>query len=137
MIVLDASVGLKWVLPEKDTPKAVKLRNEYRKGLYDLLAPDLFPLEIANALSKAERKKIIRDARRRFILVMGTSPILQPYAPLLDRALEISLQTKSAVPDCTYIALAEREGCDMVSADEKLVNNVEKQFPFVKLLSKF
>jgi predicted nucleic acid-binding protein len=30
--VLDASVALKWVLPEKDTPKAVRLRNAYLKG---------------------------------------------------------------------------------------------------------
>ena len=26
--VLDSSVALKWVLPEADTPKAVRLRNE-------------------------------------------------------------------------------------------------------------
>ena len=44
MIVFDASVALKWVLPEADTPKAVKIRNEYRQGLYDLVAPDFFPL---------------------------------------------------------------------------------------------
>jgi predicted nucleic acid-binding protein len=79
---------------------------------------------------------IVLDASVALKCVLPTSPILHAYPPLLNRALEISLQTRSGVPDCAYIALAEREGCDMVSADEKLVNNVEMQFPFVKLLSK-
>lgn len=30
MSVLDASVALKWVLPETDTSKAVRLRAEFR-----------------------------------------------------------------------------------------------------------
>ncbi len=137
MIVLDASAALKWVLPKKDAPKAVRLRNDYRQGLNDLLAPDIFPLEVASALAKAERKKIIKGARRRLLLVMGSSPILHHHSQLLDRALEISLQTKSGVPDCVYVALAEREGCELVSADDKLLNNVQVQFPFVKHLSTF
>jgi predicted nucleic acid-binding protein len=50
--VLDASVALKWVLPEKDTSKAVLLRNAYRQSLHELMAPDIFPAEIAHALAK-------------------------------------------------------------------------------------
>jgi predicted nucleic acid-binding protein len=40
--ILDASVAVKWVLPEKDSPKAVRLLNAYRKKNHELIAPDTF-----------------------------------------------------------------------------------------------
>jgi predicted nucleic acid-binding protein len=33
------------------------------------------------------------------------------------------------------VALAEREKCDFVTADDKLVKNLQGQFPFIKSLS--
>lgn len=41
--VLDASVGLKWVLPEDGSDKALRLGLEYRNGVHELIAPDTFP----------------------------------------------------------------------------------------------
>ena len=43
---LDASVAMKWVLPEPDTPKAVRIRNDFRVGLLELIAPDDLSPEI-------------------------------------------------------------------------------------------
>jgi predicted nucleic acid-binding protein len=54
--VLDSSVALKWVLPEADSARAIRLRDESINGIHQLLAPDLFPLEIANRLVAAERQ---------------------------------------------------------------------------------
>ena len=54
--VLDSCVALKTVLPGSDTPKAVRLLSEFRAGLHELLAPDVFPVEVAHALTKAERR---------------------------------------------------------------------------------
>ncbi len=47
--VLDASVAVKWVLPEPDTVNA--LRDAYRNGIHELIAPDIFPVEVAHALT--------------------------------------------------------------------------------------
>ena len=58
--VLDSSVALKWVLPEADSAKAIRLRDESRNGIHELLAPDIFPSEIANGLASAERQKRIQ-----------------------------------------------------------------------------
>ncbi|MCI0376225.1 MAG: type II toxin-antitoxin system VapC family toxin [Gemmataceae bacterium] len=76
--VLDASVAIKWVLPEKDSPKAVRLLNAYRTKIHELLAPDTFPVEIAHALTRAERKKIIRPPQgaKRFAAIMRARPAL-------------------------------------------------------------
>jgi hypothetical protein len=52
--VIDCSTAFKWVVAEPDTDKAIRLRDDYRNGLVELLAPDLFPTEIANALLVAD-----------------------------------------------------------------------------------
>ena len=51
---LTPSVALKWVLPEPDSDKADLLREDYRNGIHQLIAPDIFPVEIAHALTRAE-----------------------------------------------------------------------------------
>jgi predicted nucleic acid-binding protein len=62
--ILDSRVALKWVLSEADSAKAIRLRDEYAAGAHELLAPDLFPPEIANGLASAERRKVDRDVNR-------------------------------------------------------------------------
>ena len=78
--VLDASVAVSWVLPEIHTSKAVRIRNEFRKGLHEFIAPDIFPAEVAGALTRAERKKIIKPPQgaKRFLSVMRFLPDLHP-----------------------------------------------------------
>ena len=33
--------------------------------------------------------------------------------------------------DCVYVALAEREGCEFITADDRLSKNLQSTFPFV------
>jgi hypothetical protein len=49
---LDASVSLKWELPEPDSDKANQLRDDFRNGVHELIAPDSFILEVAHGLPK-------------------------------------------------------------------------------------
>ena len=37
----------------------------------------------------------------------------------------------ATVYDCLYVALAEREGCQLITADDKLVRKMQPRFPFV------
>jgi predicted nucleic acid-binding protein len=57
--VLDSNVAIKWVLPESDTPSAVRFRNEIRRGMHEILAPDIYPVEVAHAITRAERRGVI------------------------------------------------------------------------------
>jgi predicted nucleic acid-binding protein len=131
--VLDSSVALKWVLPESDSGKAIRLRDEYTKGIHELLAPDIFPSEIANSLTSAERQKRIRSGESAIFLndVLSAAPALHHSSPLLIRAMEIAISTKQAVYDCLYLALAEAEGCDLVTADDKLGRGLRPSYPFI------
>jgi predicted nucleic acid-binding protein len=131
--VLDASVALRWVLPLPLGPKALQLWDDYRHKLHELIAPAHFPIEIASALTKAERQKLIPvgDARGLIQDVLATPPALYDLDPLFYRAVEISSQTRSSFFDCLYAALAEQEVCELVTADDKLVRNLQAQFPLV------
>jgi predicted nucleic acid-binding protein len=42
----------------------------------------------------------------------------------MDRALDISIQNRYNLHDCLYVALAKREGCELVTADRKLVTSL-------------
>lgn len=117
--------------------QAIRLRNDFRNRIHDLIAPRQFPYEIASGLTKAERQKLIQvgDARRLIRSILRTSPSLHSTASLFFRAVDISSQTRSGFYDCLYVALAEREGIEFVTADDKLVNNLQSQFPFIIPLS--
>jgi predicted nucleic acid-binding protein len=129
--VLDFNVGLKWALNEVDSPKALRLREDYRNQLHELIAPDCFPLEAAHALTRAERRRLIADASQFWGELMADSPLLVPSIPLAHRALSISRQARIGFYDCLYAAPAEREGCEMVTTDTKLLLNLKPTFPFI------
>jgi predicted nucleic acid-binding protein len=131
--VIDSSVAFKWVVPEQHSDKAVLLRDDFRNGLVELLSPDIFPVELSHALTRAERQNriAVSDSVLHLNDVLTTLPDLHPALPLLLRATEISSQMRIGVYDCLYVALAEREGCDFVTADIRLINNLKNQFSFI------
>jgi predicted nucleic acid-binding protein len=134
--VLDSSAALPWVLPEKDSAKAIRLRDEARNGLHELLAPDIFPAEVFNALLKAERTRRINvdEAKTLYASIGADIPALHPYLPLMPRAGEIATRFRVALYDCLYIALAERESCEVITADRG-ITSLQTQFSFIVLLS--
>jgi predicted nucleic acid-binding protein len=137
MEVLDASVGLKWVLNESDSDKARALRHQFRAALREFVAPNLFAVECAHALTKGERKRTIVNPQDLYDEVMLDSPRLRPSVPLMVRAIEIARKARIAVYDCVYVALAEQEGCDLITADRKVINALQKDFPFITDLATF
>ncbi|HEV8060745.1 MAG TPA: type II toxin-antitoxin system VapC family toxin [Gemmataceae bacterium] len=137
IFVLDSSVAAKWVLPEIDTDKALRVRNAYQHGTHDLLAPDFFPYEVANVFTKAERQKKLTPPSgwAGWRTVMADAPRLIYPAHLMPRAYSISSQYGSAIFDCLYVALAEEEHCQFLTADQRVVANLQDHFPFVRALS--
>lgn len=131
--VLDSSVAFKWVVPEADSDKATRLRDDFRNAVHELLSPAVFTTEAAHALTRAERQGRIPpgDALLFWMDVLRTCPLLFLSDPLLPRAIAISSAARIGVYDCLYVALAEREGCRLVTADARLIGNLQAQFPFL------
>lgn len=116
--VVDASVAIKWFVPEIHTGAALRL---LRDGSV-LLAPDLLLPEFGNILCKKVRRgemaeKTARAALQAFSLVPLS---VHPSASLLEGAFDIAQTTGTTVYDSLYVALAAVEGCPLVTADRKL-----------------
>jgi predicted nucleic acid-binding protein len=135
--VIDSSVAVKTVLTEIDSGKALRLIDEFRAGLHDLFASEVFHIEIAHALTKAERQLKITPPQGwiGWKSIMADCPLLVASLPLMPRAFDISSSMRVGVYDCLYVALAERELCEFVTADDKLIKNLQPKFPSIIALS--
>jgi len=120
--VIDASIAVKWVIPEVLSDKADRVRG----GDEDVLAPDLLLVEVANALWKKTAAKEIspREADDAFGLVRESGIDLRPTGPLLPRAMGVARRLDHPVYDCVYLALAERERAALVTADHRLLRRL-------------
>lgn len=135
--VLDSSVAFKWAVPETDSDKAIRLRDNFRVAADELLAPDILLPELGHSLTRAERQKRIPVGSALTLLadVLSTAPHLHATGPLLLRACELSSKERVGMYDCLYVALAEHEGCELVTADNRLVRTLAPRFPFIIALA--
>src|SRR5580692_11610362 len=128
-LVLDDSIAAKWYLHDADVVKALKLRFDFHMHRHELLAPDTFHSHCADTLVTAERKGGILPGEAALnlndLLLVGVA--LHPSAPLLPRAVEISLSTRLSVFASLYVALAEREKCQLLTADQKVIRSTRKK----------
>jgi predicted nucleic acid-binding protein len=135
--VLDSNVALKWVLPESDSLKAIQIRDAFLKAIHELLCPDVFLSEVGHSLTRLERRGLIQplDGVQKFSDILATLPSIHPSLSLSTRAYEISSGARHSFYDCLYVALAEREGCELLTADQKLITNLQRVFPFITSLA--
>lgn len=107
--VVDCSVGIKWVLPETDSDKALRLREASRQGQHELIAPDWFMLEVMNVLGKAAARGTITsgEALQHYSDIVSEIQSFHPSAAALaPAAFRLALQHQRAAYDCLYLALA-------------------------------
>lgn len=135
--VIDSSVAFKWLVAEANDGKARQLRADLRNARHDLIGPDVFPLELGHSLTRAERQGRVSttDGWSFWLSIMGENVQLHPSIPLMPRAYDISSSMRIGIYDCLYVALAEREGCEFITADERLVRNLQPHFAFIVSLA--
>jgi predicted nucleic acid-binding protein len=123
MMVVDASVAVKWVISEPDSGAAVALR-----GTDTLIAPSLVIAEIGNALWK----RVIRgdvdrsDASAALQIAVAHFDSIVSVDQLAARAMELAVDLRHPIYDCLYLALAERERVPIVSADARLLSAAKR-----------
>lgn len=116
-IVVDASVAIKWYVPEIHSAAAVLLLE----GDFILCAPDLIGPELANVVwKKVRRTEISREEGNEILAAFDRLPLeLAPTRPLLAAAFEAAVTLDRAVCDCLYLALAVAQNCPLFTADRK------------------
>jgi predicted nucleic acid-binding protein len=90
-----------------------------------------------NILGTAAARKQLSEgqARQAFAEMLQDAPIWQPTVPLLDEALNLALAHQRALYDCLYVALAIREKCQLITADEALVRQLQPIYGCLVALS--
>ena len=121
--VVDASVAVKWFVPEELTEEALS----YLSDEHELLAPDLLWPEFANIVwKKVRRGELTPDEARRILSLRQQVPLkVTASTNLIDSALEIALGLDRTVYDSMYLALAAHRDCVMLTADRRLFKAVD------------
>lgn len=135
---MDASVAAKWVFPENDSDRAVRLLERYESGSLLLMAPELFVSEVANlAWKKAvlRREVELADAVEALRLILAACPELFPTLQLVSRAFDLASLHRRPIYDCLYVALALEHSSPLITADRALVKAFEPGLGSVQLLA--
>lgn len=123
-LVVDASIVIKWVVPEKDSQHAEALLD------HELIAPELLIPECANVLwrktVRGELAPAAAEAAAKTIELAGIE--LLSTSGMLRDIFVLARDLNHAAYDCTYLALAIALDLPMVTADVRFAERCAKLY---------
>jgi len=134
--VIDASVVAKCFIEEDYSDKAFEIINAHVKGHLSLSAPSLIVYELGNIFWR--HPHITSEKAYEFIekfidLQIGLVDVWSD-AELIKKACAISKSRNLTFYDSSYLAIVEKDGAKLITADEYLRNKMPN---FVALLKDF
>ncbi|HEY3129498.1 MAG TPA: type II toxin-antitoxin system VapC family toxin [Acidobacteriota bacterium] len=116
--VVDASVVIKWFVPEIHSEAACRLLSLP----HQYFAPDLIFAETANTIwKKIRRGELIAEHGRQLVENIGRIAVeILPCRALAEDAYDLANATGCTVYDALYLALAIRLKTRMMTADARL-----------------
>lgn len=137
LVCVDASLALKLVLGEKDSPHAIALWTRWIDENVTVTAPSLLAYEVTSVLrTKVYRGLLTPELGEEAFREIHAQGIhyLSPET-LHARAWELARRLhRPAAYDAHYLALARILGCEFWTADERLFNAVKEALPWVRHL---
>jgi len=127
-LVIDASVLIKFYVPESLSDKAEELLNRVAQGDVMLLAPDLIYPEVGNILWKKQRiKELTRSEVEEITDAIVSLPLkIEASKLFLPLDIDIGIAYKITVYDALYISMARIYEIKMITADKKLADGMAK-----------
>ncbi|MGQ9556127.1 MAG: type II toxin-antitoxin system VapC family toxin [Anaerolineae bacterium] len=118
--VTDASVAVKWFVPEIHAVAARRLLREDA----DLLAPDLIWAEVGNVLwRKWRERELTSEAVQGILADFRRFPLhIHASESLYEMAWPVAQGSGRTFYDSLYLALAMDAGCPLVTADRRFYN---------------
>ena len=136
MIVVDASVAVKWFIPEAGEEAAAKLLG----GKPRLVAPVLIRLEVTGAIIRRYREghiseKRAREGRHAWEAMLENRVVrLVPDADLFEDAVHMAFLAKHTLADCLYLAAAKEFGAPVITADGPMRDRGTRVYKNIRLL---
>jgi predicted nucleic acid-binding protein len=126
--VVDASVVVKWFVPEVHSDRARRLLD----AAHEYIAPDLLFAETANTIWKKIRRQelTVAEGRRLVADMSGIAVQTVSCRSLAEDAHALANATGRTVYDCMYVALAVRLNTRSITADDRLATALTR-FPTV------
>ena len=142
VVVVDASVALKWVLQETDSDRATMLLDTWINESKQIIAPALFTYEVTNIIYRQIGKgQLTFDEAAlglRKLFSIGVSLVFSDSQEISLQAVRIAHQFHlPASYDAHYLALAEHEGCEYWTDDTRLWNSVKRTLHWVRWLGDY
>lgn len=133
MIVLDASVVVKWFQEESDSEQALYFEKLHVNGEETIAVPDLLFYEVASVF--CHKKGVTNEAADAALDTLAQMEIRTfTFSPLeMKEVFRFARTYAISVYDAIYAVLAQKLGCSFVTADRMLYNKLKK-FSWVKLL---
>lgn len=121
--VLDCSVTMAWCFEDEANTYAESILDQWQEGV--AIVPTIWPLEVANVLLMAERKKRINKIKSAtFKNALSSLPITVDHTShnnALNTIIELARKTKLSVYDAAYLEIALNEEIPICSLDKALV----------------
>jgi predicted nucleic acid-binding protein len=119
--ILDCSISASWCLKDESNEEANKILDRLAED--GALVPSIWPVEMANVLVVAERRKRISAAdAARAIEILLSLPIHADKGNLedLDAIRLMAWEHKLSAYDACYLELAQRTGLPIATLDHAL-----------------
>lgn len=126
-LVVDASVAVKWLIPEEYSQLALKLLKELAEGVTELHAPLMLKYEVHNALRTYVSRKIITTENAYRLSRIFSQIELSYHEPswkALQASLKQALEYGITVYDAIYITLAQEVNATLITADKQLYQKI-------------
>ncbi|HKV57681.1 MAG TPA: type II toxin-antitoxin system VapC family toxin [Ktedonobacteraceae bacterium] len=141
-IVVDTSIVIKWAIKEEQTDIALALLADWTAKGTVILAPALLSYEATNVFHQRIRRADypFEDARRALYDIIYELIVFDfANTPALHiRAIQLSQQFGlPAAYDAHYLALAEREQCELWTADRRMWNSIRGKLSWVRWLGDY
>lgn len=125
--VVDVNVVVKWRVPEVLSAQASLFLD---RDDIQLLAPGFLLIEANNVFAtKVRQGEVDAEIASDFLESLYTMLQLAPVEPMLPSAFLLSTAHGVSVYDALYVALALREECAFITADEKLLTKLRPMYP--------
>lgn len=124
LVVVDASVVVKWFVDEENSSDAIHLRDDYVARLIDVASVELLPFEVLNALRYAPGIGEIDLKSVSTSLDAYQLSLEELRGDLAYRCIQNSLRYGISIYDSSYLSLGELKEIPVYTADEKLIRKV-------------